>query len=841
MAGWRAFLAAAAGAALALAAPLAGQNPGPGAGGGSLAAEYAQVLQPALDTGQVALAENASFAGSALQFHLASGRLAQTLPVAGRRTAAVFVGDGELAVTPPDAIERGQMELFLKQPTLAVHFREAVFRFGTAPPWLKAGGPFHFHPLRGADVFTPVLRERAERIRQAGKPEAARVLEAMDRGAADAGWFEADLKTDRYGWIHAVFDPLRRQPVRIRRWAQSARTGLAYFNDVWTQFAPGVAAPGTAVGGAADSANPNPLRFTQYQIAIQVPKNLDLEADTTMTLQPGTGLGRGLFLDLDSNLRVTAARLAGGPALEWVQPRDPGRAPAPDYQGGWLYLRLPQAPAGPERIELRYGGKYVIVKVGDGNFFCQSFGWYPSDPFGPPFQRAGYRLAFTVPKRDTVVATGKLLSNQVTGGERREQFVSTMPLTVAGFAMGQYRLKQQAVEADGKKVEVKVFTNTQPDDAFRAVGEGQYLPPGMGTPGGGPGLTPDGGMGGGQLPPGLANMNALELQPLVVQEVSNAVRFFSFYFGPYPYPKLAVTNIPGDYGQGWPGLLYLSSLSFLDPTQLHELGFGEDTLRQLSNTFRAHETSHQWWGHVVSWSSPNDQWLSEGFANASAVLYEERRFGLNEGEQTLKEWRRELLQKDQFGHVPDSLGPVWLGSRLTSSEDPEGYPVVVYDKGGYVLYMLREMMWQPTAQEPDAAFIAMMRDFTRTYANRSASTADFEQVVNRHMTADMDVDGNHTMDWFFREFVYGTGVPEVRFRYETQPAPGGREYLTLHVAITPGWKLLLPMYVHYGKKGWIRGLIRCVQPDGTVRTILPAGITKVVVNEEQDMLAVVRQ
>ncbi|MGH9535452.1 MAG: M1 family aminopeptidase [Terriglobales bacterium] len=820
--------------------PVAGQNPGgagagnrAGGGAATLAAEYAQVALPAVDAGQVAVAENAFFAISALRFQLQSGHVALTAPVAGHVTAAVFVGEGNLEVTPPDAIERRQAELFLHQPAVVVQFRQAVFRFGGAQVFLRAvGNQLHFRAGTGAQAFLNVLKQRAQVIRQAGRPEAARVLQAMDGGTPDAGWFEADLKTDRYGWIHAVFDPLRRQPLRVRRWTQAPETGLQYFGDVWTQFRPGAPAPGTAGFDALPDASPNPLRFTRYQIALTVPKNLDMQADVVMTVQPAAGMGRGLFLTFDSNLRVSQARLVNGPALEWVQPRDPGQQPNPKYEGNWLYLRLPAAPTGPFAIELRYSGKYVIQRVGDGNFFCRSFGWYPSDPFGAPFQRAVFRLSFTVPKKDTVVATGRLLSNQVAQGKRTEEFASTIPLTVAGFALGQYRLKEQAVEADGKRVEVKVFTNTQPDDVFRGIATQQDLPPGIGSP-------ED--TGGGQLAPGLANLNALALQPLVLQEVSNALRFFSFYFGPYPYPTLAVTNIPGDYGQGWPGLLYLSSLSFLDDTQLHELGFGEATLRQLSNTFRAHETSHQWWGHVVSWNSANDQWLSEGFANASAVLYEERRFGLKPAMATLEEWQRDLLQRDVFGHVPDSLGPLWLGQRLSSSLDPEGYPIVIYDKGAYVLYMLREMMWQPTARQPDAAFIAMMRDFTHTYANRSASTADFERVVNRHMTRFMDVDGSGNMDWFFREYVYGTGVPLIGFHYQTQPATGGREQVTMRVTITPGWKMLLPVYVHFGKKRWIRGMLRLTQPQETIRALLPPGVTRIVADQYDGILAVVKQ
>src|SRR5437016_14608981 len=61
------------------------------------------------------------------------------------------------------------------------------------------------------------------------------------------------------------------------------------------------------------------------------------------------------------------------------------------------------------------------------------------------------------------------------------------------------------------------------------------------------------------------------------QEMANTIRLFSLYFGPYPYKHLAVTSLPisYSYGQGWPGLIYLWSGSFLDATQRHEIGLPE--------------------------------------------------------------------------------------------------------------------------------------------------------------------------------------------------------------------------------------------------------------------------
>ena len=46
-------------------------------------------------------------------------------------------------------------------------------------------------------------------------------------------------------------------------------------------------------------------------------------------------------------------------------------------------------------------------------------------------------------------------------------------------------------------------------------------------------------------------------------------------------------------------------------------------------------------------------------------------------------------------------------------------------------------------------------------------TEDFKAVVEKHMTSGMDLDGNHKLDWFFNEYVYGTQLPNYKFDYSS--------------------------------------------------------------------------
>src|SRR5262249_2410381 len=125
--------------------------------------------------------------------------------------------------------------------------------------------------------------------------------------------------------------------------------------------------------------------------------------------------------------------------------------------------------------------------------------------------------------------------------------------------------------------------------------------------------------------------------------------------------------------------------------------------------------------------------------------------------------RNLILEKNQYGISANDAGPIAMGLRMGSAHTPGAYQRVVYSKGAYVLHMLRSLMW--SSKEGDAPFMAMMHDFVQTHLHKPASTESFMAVVEKHMSPQMDLAGNGKMDWFFREWVYGTEVPHYKFDY----------------------------------------------------------------------------
>ena len=135
--------------------------------------------------------------------------------------------------------------------------------------------------------------------------------------------------------------------------------------------------------------------------------------------------------------------------------------------------------------------------------------------------------------------------------------------------------------------------------------------------------------------------------------------------------------------------------------------------------------------------------------------------------------QRDLLtQKNAFGFRPIDVGPVTMGVRLSSPKTGWSiYDNLVYPKGAYILHMIRMMMW--SSKDGDARFKATMHDFVKTYQLQAATTEDFKVIVEKHMTQEMDLGRDHTMNWFFNEYVYGTALPAYHFDSDVTPDGDG--------------------------------------------------------------------
>ncbi len=151
--------------------------------------------------------------------------------------------------------------------------------------------------------------------------------------------------------------------------------------------------------------------------------------------------------------------------------------------------------------------------------------------------------------------------------------------------------------------------------------------------------------------------------------------------------------------------------------------------------------------------------------------------------------------------------------------------------------MLRALMFDPQLKNPDGRFIAMLHDFTSTYAGQNASTEDFRRIVEKHVGS--------SMEWFFDEWVYGKDIPTYDFSYQFSNGDAGQTELAMSITqsgVPESFQMRLPLYASI--KGEMRylGLIG-VQGTTPVKVSvkLPLRPDKVVLDPNHSILAEVHQ
>lgn len=140
--------------------------------------------------------------------------------------------------------------------------------------------------------------------------------------------------------------------------------------------------------------------------------------------------------------------------------------------------------------------------------------------------------------------------------------------------------------------------------------------------------------------------------------------------------------------------------------------YGKDLLANEQDLWlAAHEFAHQWWGNMVTCRDWNHFWLNEGVATFMAAAYLEHRFGRAVYLREIETYRANYEKVRAAGKDKPLVFPDWLHP---TAEDR----TLVYDKGAYVLHLLREEMGE-------RAFWRGLQIFTQRHFGKSVVTSDF--------------------------------------------------------------------------------------------------------------------
>lgn len=478
--------------------------------------------------------------------------------------------------------------------------------------------------------------------------------------------------------------------------------------QLWTSFRPRHAPPFV----------PLPVRITDYSIDSTIRPDLSLIANARFRYTPDAADGAVLSFALSEKLTVVSAEVDDKPA-EVFQSNAPLSASPTPPRTFLLVTQSPPAANQPHHIQITYQGA-VIKKTGEGSYFVdERTSWYPLNGT----MLTNFDLTFHCPESLRLVSTGELVNEQVSNGIRTVHRRTQRPEHLAGFNLGDYEL---LTDSRGP-YRIECFSNK----------------------------------------------TAPKQDPhLVAQQAAATLTDYSRRWMELPIHSLAVSPVPAYFGQGFPGLIYLSELAYVRP---------EDRPPQLRNqrldTFFSemllpHEVAHQWWGNLIVAADYRAAWLMEAMANYSALQLLEQEKGESAVESVLTQYRDDLLRQEN-GKSIESAGPVDFGSRLLDNAGMPTWHIILYEKGTWILHMLRARMG-------DAAFSRMQTRLLDKFASTPFTNEGFRNVASEFVPAD-ESDKNLTV--FFDAWIYGTGIPHLELRASDLEVSGVDEDFTADIPL----------------------------------------------------------
>jgi aminopeptidase N len=331
----------------------------------------------------------------------------------------------------------------------------------------------------------------------------------------------------------------------------------------------------------------------------------------------------------------------------------------------------------------------------------------------------------------------------------------------------------------------------------------------------------------------------------VADAAAQAVEFFSQRFGPYPYTSLELTQMPGSMSQGWPGLVFLSSVGFLTDEEKAELHMSAVN-RTLSKGVIAHETAHQWWGDLVMWNGYRDQWMMEALANYSSLMLLEAE-DPPQFHAVMEKYRDDLLDKNKQGLPLMEAGPVTLGVRLSCSQFPNGYEAISYGRGTWLFHMLRYMMGEGTQKNSgrgsglvvDEPFVRALRKLRERYQGKSITTEEMLRVFEEELPPSLWYEGHNSLDWFYEGWVNGTDIPRLglqAMKYVDKAGSTAISGTVLQKDASRDLVTSVPLFAVTGGKATLVGRIFADGPETQFHLAAPPGTRKVVLDPNGTLL-----
>jgi alanyl aminopeptidase len=226
-----------------------------------------------------------------------------------------------------------------------------------------------------------------------------------------------------------------------------------------------------------------------------------------------------------------------------------------------------------------------------------------------------------------------------------------------------------------------------------------------------------------------------EQSKLAAQATVDVLPRLEAYTGiPYPYGKLDHVAVP-EFKFGAvenPGLItYKASALLQSPVD------NETEKSRRIRSLQAHEVGHQWFGDMVTQTTWDDVWLSEGFATWFSAKV------MDQEQPPARKLLASVAARERI--MATDAGPKTRPVRLemNSRKDTDGvYSQIVYQKGAAILVMIDGWLGEDRVRDG-------LRQYLKAHQFGNASTADLEASL---------AGSKPVLDSFLNQ----TGIPSIR-------------------------------------------------------------------------------
>ncbi len=729
---------------------------------------------------------------------LKSGIVFLMKPIDGEVTGAAFIGDGVATTAPPNAMLRYMLNKYSGAETLNEPFTEAVFRFSDGTD--KA--------IRAAAKPDAGAADQAARAESIWKDRNAwfdgtralhlemQFLETRISKLTGQDFFVADFHTPKHDWLTYTFNPQEIHENVLFAAESIGASGRR--NEVpwihWHRQAD--YSPNGHYILNPDRDGARNLHIKSSEMTLDLPSTKEVDWEARLNIEPLVDGMRCLKFDLLNNgkpdsrwyedgfypVRLMSVTDGNGQPLETIHKKDE------------LLVFLPRPVRAGEPMQLVIKGKAeVIYQVTAESYGLLQGSWYPQ--YGFLGGRSAFHWTVRVQKPFLITGSGKVVREfeDKEKGQNVLEIACDQPVHFPWVIFGRFQKEQGTYVSEESKRSVPLSVHSFPTMTY-SITDKETLDR-IGATG-----------------PITVTLSApLKKVEGIIDEGKEILKLYEKIYGPYPYDELHIAQMGPflGFGQAPQGFVQLTGDAFMSQARLESDFF---------HGFLAHEFAHQWWAHQIGWASPDDEWLSESFAEYASGIFVKEYQGAKRFQRTLQEWKKNAK-------VSDKESPIAAANTLRMTGGFRHRNYLLYNKGPYVVHMLR-------VELGDDTYVKVMRGIQESYRNRDLSTEMLLAAINKISGA------NYT--WFFDQWFWNVGIPSFRYSWRSERQPDGKYMIIVHVSQENKAnfkRVLMPVYIEFKGKKVAPQYMRVDQPEEDLKLLSPEEPKNVTLDEDNTLLA----